>query len=144
MVNIFLRSEQMHNYYTVSIFFLGNSGPQAQRYSGKLSKPSFPLSLLTHRLKKNFRSPLKSNNGFCFTLFFANIILLHLLWLWHTLDLHMSRRMGKPTICIGKIKGTDQLRSNCEADQRLCSPYTDSSFPLLSKSTHRLIFCHER
>ena len=25
--------------------------------------------------------------------------------------------MGKPTICIGKNKGTDQLRSNCEADQ---------------------------
>ena len=23
--------------------------------------------------------------------------------------------MGKPTICIGENKGTDQLRSNCEA-----------------------------
>ena len=28
--------------------------------------------------------------------------------------------MGKPTICIGENKGADQLRSNCEADQRLC------------------------
>ena len=32
---------------------------------------------------------------------------------------NMSRCMGKPTICIGEKKGTDQLRSNCEADQRL-------------------------
>ena len=38
----------------------------------------------------------------------------------------MSRRMEKPTICIGENKGADQLRSyadqlrsNCEADQRL-------------------------
>ena len=28
--------------------------------------------------------------------------------------------MGKPTICIGKNKGADQFRSNCQADQRLC------------------------
>ena len=28
----------------------------------------------------------------------------------------MSRRMEKPTICIGENKGADQLRSNCEAD----------------------------
>ena len=46
----------------------------------------------------------------------------------------MSRRMGKPTICIGENKGADQLRSNCEADQRLCFRYTDSKIPLLSKS----------
>ena len=26
----------------------------------------------------------------------------------------MSRRMGKPTICMGENKGTDQLRSNCK------------------------------
>ena len=31
--------------------------------------------------------------------------------------------MGKSTICIGKNKGADQLRSNCEADQRLCFCY---------------------
>ena len=42
--------------------------------------------------------------------------------------------MGKPTICIGENKGADQLRSNCEADQRLCFRYTDSTIPLLSKS----------
>ena len=30
--------------------------------------------------------------------------------------------MGKPTVCIGENKGADQLRSNCEADQRrFCS-----------------------
>ena len=39
---------------------------------------------------------------------------------------YLSRRMGKPTICIGKNKG--------EADQRLCFRYTDSTIPLLSKS----------
>ena len=40
--------------------------------------------------------------------------------------------MGKPTIRIGETKGTDQLRSNCEADQRLCFRYTqlwDSTIP---------------
>ena len=46
----------------------------------------------------------------------------------------LSCRMGKPTICIGENKGADQLRSNCEADQRLCFHYTDSTIPLLSKS----------
>ena len=42
--------------------------------------------------------------------------------------------MGKPTICIGENKGADQLRSNCEADQRLCFLYMDSTIPLLLKS----------
>ena len=49
-------------------------------------------------------------------------------------DLYMSRPMGKPTICIGENKGADQLRSNCEADQRLCFRYWDSKIPLLLKS----------
>ena len=39
--------------------------------------------------------------------------------------------MGKPTICLGKNKGADQLRSNCEADQRLCFRYSDSTIPFL-------------
>ena len=30
-------------------------------------------------------------------------------------------------------KGADQLCSNCEADQRLCFRYTDSTIPLLLK-----------
>ena len=42
--------------------------------------------------------------------------------------------MGKPTICLGENKGADQLRSNCEADQRLCFRYSDSTIPLLLKS----------
>ena len=33
---------------------------------------------------------------------------------------NVSHHMGKPTICIGENKGADQLRGNCEADQRLC------------------------
>ena len=49
-------------------------------------------------------------------------------------DIYMSRRMGKSTICIGENKGADQLRSNCEADQRLCFRYAVSTIPLLSKS----------
>ena len=35
--------------------------------------------------------------------------------------------MGKPTICIGVNKDADQLRSKCEADQRLCFRYSDST-----------------
>ena len=46
----------------------------------------------------------------------------------------MSLRMGKPTVCLGENKGADQLRSNCEADQRLCFRYMDSTIPRLSKS----------
>ena len=46
----------------------------------------------------------------------------------------MSRVVGKPDFCLGENKGADQLRSNCEADQRLCFRYTDSTIPLLSKS----------
>ena len=47
---------------------------------------------------------------------------------------HMSCLMTKPTICICENKGADQLRSNCEADQRLCFSYTDSTITLLLKS----------
>ena len=42
--------------------------------------------------------------------------------------------MGKPTICLGENKGADQLRSNCEADQRPSFRYSDSTVPLLLKS----------
>ena len=39
--------------------------------------------------------------------------------------------MGKPTICICENKDADQFRSNCEAEQRLCFRYSDSTIPLL-------------
>ena len=39
--------------------------------------------------------------------------------------------MRKPTICLCENKGADQLRSKCEADQRLCFGYTDRTIPLL-------------
>ena len=42
--------------------------------------------------------------------------------------------MTKPDFCLCKNKGADQLRSNCEADQRLCFRYTDSTISLLLKS----------
>ena len=49
-------------------------------------------------------------------------------------NLIMSRIMRKPDFCLCENKGADQLRSNCEADQRLCFRYLDSTIPLLSKS----------
>ena len=42
--------------------------------------------------------------------------------------------MRKPTFCICVNKEADQLRGKCEADQRLCFRYMDSTIPLLSKS----------
>ena len=42
--------------------------------------------------------------------------------------------MRKPDFCQCEIKGTDQLRSNCKADQRLCFHYMDGAIPLLPKS----------
>ena len=39
--------------------------------------------------------------------------------------------MKKKDFCLCENKGTDELRSNCEADQRLCFRYTDSKIPLL-------------
>ena len=43
-------------------------------------------------------------------------------------------RHEKTGFCLCENKAADQLRSNCEADQRLCFHYTDSTIPLLSKS----------
>ena len=50
------------------------------------------------------------------------------------LNLEMSHRMEKPTICIGENKAADQPCSNCTADQRLCFRSIDSTIPLLLKS----------
>ena len=48
----------------------------------------------------------------------------------NVLPIEMSCRLGKPTVCKGLNKGTD----NCKADQRHCFRYTNSAIPLLSKS----------
>ena len=42
--------------------------------------------------------------------------------------------MRKQAFCICENKDADQLRSNREADQRLCFLYTDSTIPILPKS----------
>ena len=42
--------------------------------------------------------------------------------------------MRKQTFCICGNKCADQLRSDNEADQRLCFHYTDSKIPFLLKS----------
>ena len=39
--------------------------------------------------------------------------------------------MRKPDFCLCENKDADQLRSNCQADQRLCFCYLDSTIPLL-------------
>ena len=49
-------------------------------------------------------------------------------------SVNMSLVMRKPAFCICENKDVDQLRGNCEADQRLCFRYTDSIIPLLPKS----------
>ena len=45
----------------------------------------------------------------------------------------MCPGIRKPTICICENKDANQLRSNREADQRLCFRNLDSTIPLLSK-----------
>ena len=47
---------------------------------------------------------------------------------------HMSNAMRKPDFHLCENKGADQLRSNCEADQRLCFRYSDSTIYVLLKS----------
>ena len=46
----------------------------------------------------------------------------------------ISLVMRKLDFCLCENKGTDQLCSNCTADQRLCFCYTESTIPLLLKS----------
>ena len=46
----------------------------------------------------------------------------------------MSLVMRKPDFCICENRDADQLRSNHEADQRLCFRYTDSTLTLFFKS----------
>ena len=46
---------------------------------------------------------------------------------------HREKTGFLPMRKVVKNKGTDQLHSNCEADQRLCFHYMDSTIPLLLK-----------
>ena len=52
----------------------------------------------------------------------------------HLVVHEMSRIVRKSNFCLCENKGPDQLRSYCEADQRLCFRYTDSAISLLLKS----------
>ena len=54
--------------------------------------------------------------------------------LWFTMVFTHGPHREKTGFCLCKNKGADQLRSNCEVDQRLCFHYTHSTIPLLSKS----------
>ena len=47
-------------------------------------------------------------------------------------ELHQMRCvMSNPDFCLCENEGADQLRSNCEADQRLCFRYSNSTISLL-------------
>ena len=48
--------------------------------------------------------------------------------------------MTKPEFCLCQNKGTDQHHSHCEADQRLCFRYMDTTIPLLPKSESSSIY----
>ena len=54
-------------------------------------------------------------------------------WVKSTFFIKMSLVMRKPDFCICINKDADQLRSNREADQRLCFRYMDSTISLLPK-----------
>ena len=44
----------------------------------------------------------------------------------------LLKHLNQGYLCICENKGTDQLRSNCKADQCLCFCYMDSTIPLKS------------
>ena len=47
--------------------------------------------------------------------------------------------MRKPDFCLCENKGADQLRSNCETDQRLYFHYKDITIPPFYKSVSDLV-----
>ena len=49
--------------------------------------------------------------------------------------------MRKPDFCLCENKGTDQLSSNCTADQHLCFRYLDGTIPLLLVQNFKLLAC---
>ena len=61
-----------------------------------------------------------------------------------TVSIEMGRVMGKPTFCICLNQGTDQLCSNCEADQAHWFSLQNSTILLLNlkfpASSHLLCF----
>ena len=57
-------------------------------------------------------------------------------------SVNLKSRMRKPTFCIYENKSAGQLRSNCEADQRLCFCYMDST--ILPKFQPLTILCDSR
>ena len=52
--------------------------------------------------------------------------------------------MRKPAIAYAKNKGTNELRSYCAADQRLCFDYMNSTVPIPPKSkiAHHPVWLH--
>ena len=54
--------------------------------------------------------------------------------LTYTATIFIEPYREKTDFCLCEKKGADQLRGNCEADQRLCFGNTDNTIPLLLKS----------
>ena len=80
------------------------------------------------------------SNHFIFKSAFRTVIRYVLMKLFIIINkMYLSRVMKKQRFCISEIKDTDQLRSNGEADLRLCFCYIDSTIPLLFKPL--AIFC---
>ena len=53
-----------------------------------------------------------------------------------------NRAVTHFALCMGENKGADQLRSNCEADQRLCFRYTDFYFKLKLQTSSLLVWLY--
>ena len=59
--------------------------------------------------------------------------------------LYMSHILRKHDFSLCENKGSDQLRINCEADQRLCFLYMDSTISLLKSEIFKAsILLHTR
>ena len=86
----------------------------------------FLINMLTSVKGSPFYFYVQSSNSF--------IKAVEKLAVYLMIDKILSSHMGKPTICIGENKGSDQLRSNCKADQHLCFRNMDSTIPLPYKS----------
>ena len=83
------------------------------------------ICTVTYNLVASFKNSSSVFLNVSINVFFNSFVTLS------TSPVSKSRVMRKPTFCICKNKGADQIRSYCEADQHLCFRYMDSTIPLL-------------
>ena len=70
----------------------------------------------------------------CLSVLFFSILFYFFVFRLCSILFHFSRIVRKPDFCLCENKDADQLRSNCEADQRLCFRHSDSTIPFLLKT----------